>query len=245
MTDPGFAHNNTDKMTKSNKAPSSPPYRKSKSGVSVASPASYVDKVLSELAALYPDPRPHLMATSPWELLVATVLSAQCTDERVNKVTPELFRRWKGPEAMADASIAELEECIHSVGLFHSKAKNLKACAAMLVTEFKGELPRTLEQLIKLPGVGRKTANVVLWGAYGLNCGLAVDTHVARISLRLGFTSGKEPEKAERELMKLLPQAEWGNYNHRMVSFGRDVCKARSPECKTCVMSAWCPQLGV
>ena len=231
-------------MTKPNKAAGSSSF-KSDSGVAKASPAGYVHKVLAELAGLYPDPKPHLLSASPWELLVATMLSAQCTDERVNKVTPELFKRWSGPKLMAEADISELEECIHSVGLFHSKAKNLKACAAMLVKEFDCSLPQTLEQLIKLPGVGRKTANVVLWGAYGLNCGLAVDTHVARISLRLGFTSSKDPEKAERELMNILPQAEWGNYNHRMVSFGRDVCKARSPECEVCVMSDWCPKIGV
>ena len=202
-------------------------------------------KVLELLAERYPDLETHLMAESPWELLVATVLAAQCTDKRVNQVTPELFRRWPDPAALAQATIPELEEVIHSVGFYHSKAKHLIAAAQLVVKEFNGETPNTMKDLIKLPGVARKTANVVLWGGFGINEGLAVDTHVKRISGRLGLTKHTDPVDIEKDLVKLFTQSEWGKVNHRMVWFGRHVCDARKPLCDECEMAPFCPKVGV
>ena len=202
-------------------------------------------KVLELLAERYPDLETHLIAESPWELLVATVLAAQCTDTRVNQVTPELFRRWPDPAALAQATIPELEEVIHSVGFYHSKARNLLGAARRVVEMHGGEVPRTLAELILVPGVARKTANVVLWGAFGINEGLAVDTHVKRISYRLGLTRHQEPVRIERDLMELFPRHAWGDVNHRMVWFGRDVCDARKPDCGHCEMAGFCPRVGV
>lgn len=196
--------------------------------------------VLALLAERYPHPATHLVAQDAWELLVATVLAAQCTDARVNKVTPELFRRWPGPAELCTASQEELENVIRSTGFYHNKATNLLGAARRVVDVFGGDVPRTLEELVTLPGVARKTANVVLWGAYGLNEGLAVDTHVGRIALRLGLTEHKDPVRAERDLMELFPRAEWGNVNHRLVWFGRHVCDARKPLCEDCEMAAFC-----
>ena len=176
-------------------------------------------KVLELLAERYPDLETHLIAESPWELLVATVLAAQCTDKRVNQVTPELFRRWPDPAALAQATIPELEEVIHSVGFYHSKAKHLIAAAQLVVKEFNGETP--------------------------INEGLAVDTHVKRISGRLGLTKHTDPVDIEKDLVKLFPQSEWGKVNHRMVWFGRHVCDARKPLCDECEMAPFCPKVGV
>lgn len=202
-------------------------------------------KTLAALTALYPDTGAHLAHHSPWELLVATVLAAQCTDARVNQVTPALFRRLPSPADFAAVSQEELEGLIRSTGFYHNKAKHLRAAARKLVENFGGAVPRTLAELTTLDGVARKTANVVLNGAYGINEGLAVDTHVGRISTRLGLTSGKNPVAIERDLMKLFPREEWGNVNHRMVSFGRDVCEARCPRCGTCPLLEFCPRVGV
>ena len=182
---------------------------------------------------------------NPYQLLIAVILSAQCTDKRVNQVTPELFRRWPDPAALAQATIPELEEVIHSVGFYHSKAKHLIAAAQLVVKEFNGETPNTMKDLIKLPGVARKTANVVLWGGFGINEGLAVDTHVKRISGRLGLTKHTDPVDIEKDLVKLFPQSEWGKVNHRMVWFGRHVCDARKPLCDECEMAPFCPKVGV
>ncbi|SHN61716.1 endonuclease III [Desulfovibrio litoralis] len=201
--------------------------------------------VLAELKALYPEIVRHLKANNPWELLIATILSAQCTDARVNQVTPFLFERWKTPSKMGKADLTELEKSIYSLGFYLNKAKNIQECSRLLESNFNSQVPKTLEELITLPGVGRKTASVVLWNAYGINAGIAIDTHVARISWRLGLTSSQEPIKAERELMLILPQKEWGVYNHRMVSFGRDVCTARSPKCLKCSMQNFCVKNGV
>ena len=200
-------------------------------------------KVLAALQARYPRPETHLNAHNAWELLVATVLAAQCTDARVNTITPELFRRWPGPAELARATQEELEEVIHSAGFYHSKAKNLLGAARRVRERFDGQVPRTLEHLVTLPGVARKTANVVLFGAFGINEGLAVDTHVKRISHRLGLTGQTDPVAVERDLMKLFPQKEWGDVNHRMVWFGRDVCHARKPRCEACEMADFCPRL--
>lgn len=201
--------------------------------------------VLERLHARYPEPETHLVHQSPWELLVATVLAAQCTDERVNKVTPELFRRWPGPAELALAAQEELEEVVHSTGFFRNKAKNLIAAANRIMDAFGGEVPQTMAELVTLPGLARKTANVVLWGGFGINEGMAVDTHVKRIAFRLGLTEASDPVQVEKDLLPLFPEAEWGNVNHRMVWFGRHVCDARKPDCDRCDMQDICPQCGV
>ena len=204
----------------------------------------------AELAArilrqLYPNPRPHLNAASPWQLLVATILSAQCTDARVNTVTPALFARWPGPEETAQAGLDELEDAIRSTGFFRMKARNILQTARRIMEVYGGDVPRSLAELVTLPGVARKTANVTLWGAFGVNEGLAVDTHVARISFRLGLTDAQDADKIEQDLLVLFPRAEWGDVNHRMVSFGRDICRARAPRCDECELLAVCPRRGV
>ncbi len=200
-------------------------------------------KVLEALRTRYPHPHTHLDAETAWQLLVATVLAAQCTDARVNTVTPELFRLWPGPREMAKAGIEEIEAVIRPTGFYHSKAKNLLGAAARVCEVYGGQVPKTLEELITLPGVARKTANVVLFGAFGINEGLAVDTHVKRISYRLGLTEETDPVPIERDLMKLFPREDWGDVNHRMVWFGREVCEARKPLCGQCEMAAFCPKL--
>lgn len=202
-------------------------------------------RVQAVLESLYPNTGAHLSYSSPWELLVATVLAAQCTDARVNQVTPLLFKRLPSPAHFAEVSQEELEGLIRSTGFYRNKAKHLINAAKKLMLEFNGEVPRTLAELTRLDGVARKTANVVLNGSFGINEGLAVDTHVGRISARLGLSKGKNPVEIEQDLMKLFPQAEWGNVNHRMVSFGRDVCNARCPRCSACPMTDFCPKAGV
>ncbi|MCL1985697.1 MAG: endonuclease III [Betaproteobacteria bacterium] len=207
--------------------------------------STQAERILTALRRRYPNPVPHLNAVSPWQLLAATILSAQCTDARVNTVTPTLFSRWPGPEETARAGLAELEDTIRSTGFFRMKARNILQTARRIVDVYGGQVPRSLAELITLPGVARKTANVVLWGAFGINEGLAVDTHVARISRRLGLTSAQVADKIEQDLIALFPRAEWGNVNHRMVSFGRDVCLARAPRCERCELLVNCPRRGV
>ncbi len=202
-------------------------------------------RVLDVLRARYPQPQTLLAHANPWELLVATILAAQCTDARVNMVTPGFFRRWPDPAALAAARVEDVEDVIRSTGFFRNKAKNLVATAVLLQTEFEGRVPDSLDDLIRLPGVARKTANVVLWGAFGRNEGLAVDTHVKRIAWRLGLTEATDPVPVERDLMLLFPRESWGDVNHRMVWFGRDVCHARGPRCGACEMRPFCPQRGV
>ncbi len=202
-------------------------------------------QVLTLLEKRYPIHKTHLVAANGWELLVATVLAAQCTDARVNLVTPELFRRWPTPAHLAEAAREDLESVIRSTGFYHNKAANLIAAARRVTDVFQGEVPRTLAQLITLPGVARKTANVVLWGAFGINEGIAVDTHVGRITRKLGLTDHANPVKVEKDLMELFPRQEWGNVNHRLVWFGREVCVARSPRCSRCEMESFCPSSTV
>lgn len=197
-------------------------------------------EVLQALKARYPTAATQLMYENPWQLLVATVLAAQCTDARVNLVTPALFARWPGPAELALATQEELEQVIHSTGFYRNKAKNLLGAAKLLRDKHACIVPKTLEELIKLPGVARKTANVVLYGGYGINAGLAVDTHVKRISYRLGLTQNTDPVRVEQDLLKIFPQNEWGDLNHRMVWFGRDVCKARNPSCANCELTRIC-----
>ncbi|WP_077071907.1 endonuclease III [Mailhella massiliensis] len=201
--------------------------------------------VLELLKKRYPVPETMLVHENPWELLVATVLAAQCTDARVNTITPELFRRWPGPAELAEATQEELETVIRPTGFYHNKAKNLLGAAKRVTEVFGGEVPHTIAELVTLPGVARKTANVVLWGGFGINEGLAVDTHVKRLSFRLGLTEHTDPVRIEKDLMLLFPREEWGDVNHRLVWFGRDVCDARKPACGECELFSLCPRCGL
>jgi endonuclease-3 len=202
-------------------------------------------EIRARLALRYPVPRTELDWSSPWELLAATILSAQCTDARVNQVTPRLFATWKGVEQMAIADTGDIEEVIRSTGFFRNKARSLRGAAERIVTEYGGQVPRTMEDMLTLPGVARKTANVVLSNAFGVQAGIAVDTHVRRISFRLGLTRETVPDKIERDLVKLFPQESWGAVNHYLVLFGREVCTARKPRCGDCELEDICPKAGV
>jgi len=197
--------------------------------------------IVEALRLREPEPRVELDHQDPFQLLVATILSAQCTDARVNKVTPELFRRWPTPRAMAAAEPEELIPVIRSAGFFNTKARSLVAASRALVERHQGEVPRSLEALSALPGVGRKTANVVLGAAYGIASGIVVDTHMARVSQRLGLTRQTDPERIERDLMALVPQESWVFFSISMVLHGRYVCTARRPACAACVLNALCP----
>jgi endonuclease-3 len=202
-------------------------------------------KVVRALRKDYPDAECALEFTTPLQLLVATILSAQCTDERVNMVTRDLFKKHPTAADLAALSLPKLEKAIQSTGFFRNKAKSIKACCQHLVDEYDGEVPEDLDQLVELAGVGRKTANVVMGTAFGVATGVVVDTHVSRISQRLGLTSESKPEKIEQDLMKLLPKKEWIDYSHRMIHHGRQICKARKPACEDCSMNGFCPRVGV
>lgn len=202
-------------------------------------------QIHERLAARYPRPKTALDWASPWELLVATILSAQCTDARVNMVTPQVFATWNTVGDMAGANQAELEKTIHSTGFYRNKAKNLIGAAQKIVTDYSGQVPRTMEEILTLPGVARKTANVVLSNAFGVQAGIAVDTHVKRISFRLGLTSHTNPDKVEQDLLPLFPRPRWGDVNHYLVLFGREVCAARKPACSTCELGDLCPRHGL
>jgi endonuclease-3 len=197
--------------------------------------------VTDRLLAAYPDADCTLEHRTPHELLVATILSAQCTDERVNQVTPALFARYPTPAALAEADIHELETLIHSTGFFRNKARAIKSAMRMVVEEYGGQIPRTMEELLRLPGVARKTANVVLGVAYGIADGVVVDTHVHRLSHRLGFSQQKDPAKVERELMEIVPRDRWIAFSHALILHGRAVCEARKPRCGGCVVRDLCP----
>ncbi|WP_225910591.1 endonuclease III [Thermoleptolyngbya sichuanensis] len=198
-------------------------------------------EILDRLRRLYPDATCSLDYETPVQLLVATILSAQCTDERVNKVTPELFRRFPDAASMASADLAELEELVRSTGFYRNKAKNIQGACRKIVTDFGGQVPQTMEELLTLPGVARKTGNVVLAHAFGINAGVTVDTHVKRLSQRLGLTTHTEPVQIERDLMKLLPQPDWENWSIRLIYHGRAVCNARNPACDRCQLVDLCP----
>ena len=197
-------------------------------------------EILSRIQNLYPDATCSLDYSTPVQLLVATILSAQCTDERVNKVTPGLFGRFPDAESLANADILELEELVHSTGFYRNKAKNIQGACRMIVSDFNSVVPNTMTELLKLPGVARKTANVVLAHAYGINAGVTVDTHVKRLSQRLGLTKNTEPVGIEKDLMALLPQPDWENWSIRLIYHGRAVCKARSPSCDICELADLC-----
>jgi endonuclease III len=194
----------------------------------------------ARLVKAYSELRVPLVHRNNFELLVAVILSAQCTDEMVNRVTPELFRRYPTPDAMARAPLAQIEKSIRRVGLFHAKALALKQCARQLIEYHAGEVPATMEELTRLAGVGRKTANVILGHAFGIP-GIIVDTHCKRVSRRLGLTNQEDPNKIEQDLMKLLPPEEWTGFSHRLILHGRRICHARKPDCKNCVVNDLCP----
>jgi endonuclease-3 len=198
-------------------------------------------EILTRLKRLYPDATCSLDYKTTLQLLVATILSAQCTDERVNKVTPALFEAYPDVYAFAEADLEELEQLIKSTGFYRNKAKNIRAACQKIVTDFGGEIPQRMELLISLPGVARKTANVVLAHGYGINAGVTVDTHVKRLSQRLGLTKNDNPIKIERDLMKLLPQPDWENWSIRLIYHGRAICTARSPNCAACQLADLCP----
>jgi endonuclease-3 len=209
------------------------------------SPASQrLPEILDRLRRIHPDARCALDHSNPYELLVATVLSAQCTDERVNQVTPSLFAEYPTPEALADADRDMIEELIRSTGFFRQKARFLQGSAQIITDQHAGAVPADMEALLKMPGVARKTANVVLGVAYGLADGVVVDTHVKRLSNRLGFTQHDDPVKIERDLMDLVEQKDWIDFSHLLIFHGRRVCKARKPDCSNCTLNDMCPSVA-
>ena len=201
-------------------------------------------KIIAALDRAYPEAHCELNHADPLELLIATILSAQCTDKRVNIVTRELFKKYHAAADYANAPLAGLEQAIKSTGFFRNKARNIKSACAALAIKHGGEVPQTMEELIQLGGVGRKTANVVLGNAFGLNVGVVVDTHVARLSQRLGLTKQKTPEKIEQDLMALVPQKHWALFSHWLIWHGRRRCGARKPDCLHCEIKKLCPSAG-
>jgi endonuclease III len=202
-------------------------------------------KIAKRLSEAFPDAACSLNFRSPLELLVATILSAQCTDVRVNQVTKTLFRKYSTAGHYAQAKLSELERDIQSTGFFRNKAKSIQNCCRTLLEQYNGQVPKDIDQLVELPGIGRKTASVVLGTAYGIAVGVVVDTHVIRISRRLGLTSEKVPEKIERELMEQFAEKEWIALSHRLIYHGRRYCTARNPKCDECPLESLCPRIGV
>jgi endonuclease III len=202
-------------------------------------------KIIAALERAYPEAHCELEHADPLQLLVATILSAQCTDKRVNLVTPALFKKYRSAKEYANAPLAELERVIKSTGFFRNKAKNIQACCRKLIVHHGGRVPCTMAELTQLDGVGRKTANVVLGNAFGINVGVVVDTHVARLSQRLGLARQKTPEKIERELMALVPQKQWTLFSHWLIWHGRRRCAARRPDCGHCEVFKYCLRIGV
>ncbi len=212
-----------------------------------ASPRLRADEIYKRLQNLYPDARCALQHTDAFQLIIATILSAQCTDDRVNMVTPILFARFPTPQAMAQADIAELEQIVRSTGFYRNKAKSIKECARGIIERFGGQVPRTMDELLSLRGVARKTANVVLGNAYVINEGIVVDTHVGRLSHRMGLTKhgDKEAVKIEQDLVKLFDRDRWTMLAHLLIYHGRQVCSARKPACDRCTLSDLCPKAGL
>ena len=205
----------------------------------------HTKEIIKRLRKEYPDAHCALVHTNPFELLIATILSAQCTDVRVNIVTAELFRKYRSPEDYVDASQEELEQDIRSTGFYRNKAKNIRETSRKIVENFGGEVPQTMEELLTLNGVARKTANVVMGNAFGIASGVVVDTHVKRLSNRLGLTKETNPVKVEKDLEKLVPKKDWVMFPHWLIWHGREICKARKPNCKECALENICPKLGV
>lgn len=208
---------------------------------SAAPPAKAVSELLQRLATAVPEPVCELVHASPWQLLIATILSAQSTDRTVNGVTPRLFARWPTPAALAAAPRAEVEQAVHATGFFRNKAKAIQQCSLELTARHGGDVPRDMDELCALPGVARKTANVVLGTAYGIPAGIVVDTHVARVASRLGLTRATKPQQIEQELCRLLPQASWIDAGHRLLLHGRYLCTAKDPDCAQCPLNELCP----
>ncbi len=204
-----------------------------------------VKEIIRRLKREYPNPRVALNFGNPFELLVATILSAQTTDAHVNRVTNELFKKYKTIKDYADAPIEKLEKDIASINFYRNKAKNIKASARMIIERFGSQVPRTMDELISLPGVARKTANIILSSAYGINEGIAVDTHVKRLSQRLGLSKNEDPIKIERDLMEITPRDEWGNLAHLLILHGRKICQAKKPDHENCVLSDICPSRDI
>jgi endonuclease III len=204
-------------------------------------PKERTTKIMQLLEKEYPGAKIALNYTNPLELLVATILSAQCTDVRVNAVTEELFRKYTKPADYANADITELEKDIRSTGFYHNKAKNIQRTNQILAEKYHNQVPKTMEELLELPGVARKTANIVLYGAYGNIAGIAVDTHVRRLSQRLGLTENENPEKIEQDLMLLVPKEKWMRLTDLLIFHGRQVCDAKKPRCDVCVLNKICP----
>lgn len=201
--------------------------------------------VIKAVKAAYPKAGCSLKHRSVWQLMVATILSAQCTDERVNLTTPNLFKAYPTPKALGVAKQEDVEKLIRSCGFFKNKAKNIIAASKTIAENYKSSVPKTMEELTKLPGVARKTANVVLGTGYGINDGIVVDTHVARLSNRMGLSKNTEPEKIEKDLMKIVPQEEWTDFSHQLIAHGRAICQARNPKCADCPLKTFCPSKGV
>ena len=207
---------------------------------SLSNKKARADKIFHRLRETYPDAHCELNYNNPFELLMATILSAQSTDKQVNIVTADLFKKYRSPADFANAPLPQLEEDLKRIGLFRNKAKNIQACCRAIMEKHGGEVPRTMEALRELGGVGRKTANVVLGNAFNINEGVVVDTHVARLSERLGLSSGSNPEAIEADLQKLLPQKDWTLLSHWLIWHGRRRCSARSPQCDECEVREWC-----
>ena len=210
----------------------------------LAQKSARTSAITARLARSYPELQVPLHHRNTFELLIAVILSAQCTDEAVNRVTPELFRRYPDPASLARASTADIESIIRSLGLFRAKAKSLKECARQLVEQFGGDVPASMEELTRLAGVGRKTANVILGHAFNIP-GIIVDTHCKRVARRLGLTRQQDPTKIERDLSRLLPAKEWTGLSHRLIIHGRRVCYARKPACDKCILNDLCPSKGL
>jgi endonuclease III len=209
-------------------------------GPQPASPAQ-VSAMIAELRRLYPNAKCSLDFTNPLELLVATQLSAQCTDERVNLVTVDLFKKYRSAEDYATVSQEELEKDIKSTGFYRNKARNIRAAAQRIISSYGGQVPRTMDELLTLPGVARKTANVVLGNAYGIVVGFVVDTHIGRLARRFGWTTSEDPVKVEQDLMRIIPQQDWLDLSHMLIYHGRAICTARKPACAACALAPLCP----
>ena len=207
--------------------------------------AARVRKIISGLQAAYPNAHCELNHSNPLELLIATILSAQCTDKRVNQVTAALFQKYRSAEDYLRVPVSELEQDIQTTGFFRNKARSIQACCRTLVEKFGSQVPRTMEDLLELGGVGRKTANVVLGNAFNINHGIVVDTHVARLSQRLGLSRKQDAEKIEQDLMGLVPQTQWTMFSHWLIWHGRRRCFARNPDCEGCEIRELCPRIGV
>ena len=202
-------------------------------------------EIIQRLRKEYPEPGTALNFKTPMELLVATILSAQTTDAHVNKVTETLFKKYRSAKDFADVPLDALKKDLSSINFYNNKAKNIQACAKMIVDQFKGKVPATMEHLVALPGVARKTANIVLWNAYGLNEGIAVDTHVKRLAYRLGLTKYEDPVKIEKDLMAITPREEWGELTHLLIAHGRKICQAKKPLHKECALYDICPSRNI